>query len=478
MMVYRILRALGRLALRWFYRDIETVGLERLPQHGPALLASNHPNALVDALVIGCTLHRPVTLTAKATLLDQPITRVLLKLAGVVPLRRASDAQHGTRDAALDPARNAEAFSAVLDRLEAGGVVLLFPEGKSHSDPELAPLKTGLARIAMMARDDRRLESVPIFPIGLTFERKWEPRSRVLMHLGSPVTVDAAVPNVPDAVAALTRRVDVGLREVTLNFRTTDEARRVISISTILADVLDTFRPLHTPDPPLSDSVRVAQRISAIVPQLAQLAPAVNARVEHFLARLTSFETLLRTNGVSASDVQMSTRPTAGTWFVVRELAIASVAGPLALWGRVNHWLPLRIARSLALKISRTPDEPAMNTIVAGLVLVLAFYAAQISLVARTFNSIAAIVYAVSLPLSATWDFRYADRLRRGRMRVRTYLRFRHDTHLHRQLLDDLAWLRHEALELGSVLSDPAFQRQEVTPLRSGLDLTRVVDRR
>ena len=45
---------------------------ERLPDAGPVLLASNHPNALVDALVIGCTLRRPVTLTAKATLLENP----------------------------------------------------------------------------------------------------------------------------------------------------------------------------------------------------------------------------------------------------------------------------------------------------------------------------------------------------------------------------------------------------------------------
>jgi len=38
---YRILRALGRLALRWFYRDVEVVGIERVPVEGPVLLASN-----------------------------------------------------------------------------------------------------------------------------------------------------------------------------------------------------------------------------------------------------------------------------------------------------------------------------------------------------------------------------------------------------------------------------------------------------
>ena len=90
MIAYRILRVLGRLALQWFYREIEVVGMESVPVDGPVLLASNHPNALVDALVVCCMLPRPVVLTAKATLLENPITRLLVRMVGVVPLRRAS----------------------------------------------------------------------------------------------------------------------------------------------------------------------------------------------------------------------------------------------------------------------------------------------------------------------------------------------------------------------------------------------------
>jgi glycerol-3-phosphate O-acyltransferase/dihydroxyacetone phosphate acyltransferase len=449
---YRLLRALGRLALRWFYREIEVVGMERLPVEGPVLLASNHPNALVDALVVGCTLSRTVVLTAKATLLENSITRMLLRTAGVVPLRRVSDAVRPGGDGVLDPARNADAFATVLDVLEAGGVVLLFPEGKSHSDPALAPLKTGLARIATMARVERGLMTVPIIPIGLTFERKWEPRSRVLMHLGPPIVVGAG-DHEPNDVANLTRHVDAGLRAVTLNFRSTEEAHRVLSISTIIADLLDEFRPLHTPDPPLENQVRVAHRIAGIIARLSEIDPDVRPRVEQFLARLASFEGVIEANGITASDVQMSARATAGAWFVIREVLIAAVAGPFALWGRINHWAPLRIARSLALKMSRTPDEPAMNTIVAGLVLVLAFYITQVSIVAWWLGWAVAMVYAVSLPLSATWDFRYADRLRRGIARVRTYLQFRRDPDLHRCLLDDLAWLRDEAVALNALIA-------------------------
>ncbi len=264
----------------------------------------------------------------------------------------------------------------MLDALRAGRVVLLFPEGKSHSEPELAPLRTGLARMALMARDEHQIDALPIIPIGLTFERKWEPRSRVLMHLGTPIAIDKVLPNA-DQVAVLTSQVNARLREVTLNFPSAEDAKRVLTLSSVLAEVLDEFRPLGAPDPPLADSVKLAHRINAMTARLPELGSSVAARVETFLMRFAAFENITQQHAVAASDVQMSVALGPGAWFTVRELLIAIVAGPLALWGRINHWVPLRLARLLGKRNSRLPDEPAMNTIIAGLVLVLLFYAAQ-----------------------------------------------------------------------------------------------------
>lgn len=456
MIVYRILRAFGRLALRWFYRDVEVVSIEQLPVDGPVLMASNHPNALVDALVIGCTLERPVTLTAKATLMENPLTRALMRAAGVVPLRRASDerarlASESADTSPPDPSRNERAFAAVLEVLERGGAVLLFPEGKSHSEPALAPLKSGLARIAVMARDQRHIHPLPIVPIGLTFERKWEPRSRVVMYVGTPID-PSDVPNDAGGVAQLTERIELGLRRVTLNFETADDAQRALSISSVLAAVLDDFRPLHTPDPPFAQSVRLAQRVDVISAHLPHMNLALVERVDDFVKRLTTFEDRARKNAVSASDVQMNTAVAPGTWFVLRELAIAVATGPLAVWGRVNHWVPLRLARWMAAHSSRTPDDPAMRTIVAGLVLVLGFYVVQTAAVVLLAGWVLALVYAVSLPLSASWDLRYADRRRRAVARIRTYLRLRRDPALHEELVRDVAWLRSEAVALNAAL--------------------------
>src|SRR5512132_141687 len=102
--MYALLRAIAGVALRWYYRDIEIEGLSRVPRQQPLLLVVNHPNALVDALLVGWVIPRRVLITAKATLFRNPVAGALLRWLGVVPLRRASDeAPAASRP---DPARN------------------------------------------------------------------------------------------------------------------------------------------------------------------------------------------------------------------------------------------------------------------------------------------------------------------------------------------------------------------------------------
>src|SRR5215213_7418945 len=123
-MLYTVLRFIAGLALRWFYREVRAEGVERVPREGPVLLAVNHPNALLDILVPGWLLPRPLTLTAKATFFENPFTAPLFRAVGVVPLRRASDEAQAS-GGPVDRSRNAEAFAAILDALERGRAVLI-----------------------------------------------------------------------------------------------------------------------------------------------------------------------------------------------------------------------------------------------------------------------------------------------------------------------------------------------------------------
>lgn len=218
-MLYNFLRWIAGVALHWFYSDIRVIGHHNVPKDGPIIVAANHPNALVDALVASWILPRRLSITAKATLVENPVLAVLFRMLGIVPLRRVSDEQKKEVEGTLDPARNQGAFHRVLEVLRDNGVVLIFPEGKSHNEPTLAPLRSGLARIALQARDDYGIRGVQILPLGLKFEAKGEPNSVVIAEFGEPIRIDDLR---GAGVEQLTAEVEKRLRSVA-DFGSLDE---------------------------------------------------------------------------------------------------------------------------------------------------------------------------------------------------------------------------------------------------------------
>jgi CheY-like chemotaxis protein len=101
----------------------------------------------------------------------------------------------------------------------ANRAITIFPEGKSHSEPQMAELKTGAARIAFKAA--KRGAAVKIVPVGLTYGDKHRFRSEVLIDIGQPIEVKDYLPKSEgeevERVRQLTEKVADDLRGVTLN---------------------------------------------------------------------------------------------------------------------------------------------------------------------------------------------------------------------------------------------------------------------
>jgi len=310
--IYRLFRWFTGIALHWFYSTIEVIGRDRVPEFGPVLLAASHHNALVDCLIAGWIIPRRLTITAKATLMDNAFLAWLLPAVGVVPLRRFSDEKTARATGGISTERNADAFKSLLDALAQNRMVLIFPEGKSHSEPALAPLKTGIARIALEARDVRAIHDLQIVPLGLSFEDKGNPGTAVVAEFGEPVIMDEIGSM---GVESLTRLVE----------------RRLAAVSLKVPNV----SPNH-------ESIK----------------------------------------GYGAS---------------------RSLASPLAAWGELTHRYIINIARDIAVRRSRSPDDPAMLTIIFCLVLILLSYVIQFAVVMTLFGSWWASAYILSLATGAYW---------------------------------------------------------------------------
>jgi 1-acyl-sn-glycerol-3-phosphate acyltransferase len=439
-----------RMAVRWFYRGVEVEGLDRIPRHGPVILAANHNNAMVDALVIGAHVERRVQITAKATLLDHPMTRFVVHAVGIVPLRRARD--EAQRSGATLAGRNEGAFDAIVDTLRDDGMILIFPEGVSHNEPGLIPLRTGCARMALQALD-AGVPDVTIVPVGLTFEAKARPRSRVLLTVGIPIAASGAR-DTADRARELTAQVEAGLREVTLNFPSTDTARQVLDVSRTLSRLFGSTRPLDAAEVPLEVTVRVARQLEEVRQVLPGATPSVSGTVHDFLERLDRWHANAIRLGVSPAEVDMQTSLGSGVGFMAREGLLFLVAAPAAIWGRLNHVVPLRLALWIGRVTSRSPDEPAMHTLVGGFVLVLLVYLGLAGVVASRFGWGWALLYLATLPAAASIDLRLSDRWRALGRRARGFLALRRQPAEARALLQERAALRDEALRLERMLSD------------------------
>ena len=214
-----------RAASRWILPALSALcwGLSRIfyrlqvdgspvPSEGPVLLVANHTNSLVDPIVVTGTASRPIRFLAKAPLFDDARVGWLVKAAGAIPVYRKQD----------DPTvmgRNRNVFEAVCEALAKGAAIGIFPEGISHSDPSLAEIKTGAARIALGAYEQTG-EAFPIIPVGMVPERKQHFRSEMRAVIGQPIAwEDLAGRGTEDraAVEELTSRIGAGLRGVTLN---------------------------------------------------------------------------------------------------------------------------------------------------------------------------------------------------------------------------------------------------------------------
>jgi len=102
---------------------------ERVPLKGPLILASNHASYL-DPPLVGSGIHRGINYLARDTLFRYPGIGWLLRKWNSVPVDREGGGATGLK--------------AILDRLLAGGAIILFPEGTRTRDGKLQPARSGI----------------------------------------------------------------------------------------------------------------------------------------------------------------------------------------------------------------------------------------------------------------------------------------------------------------------------------------------
>ncbi|MCA9542249.1 MAG: 1-acyl-sn-glycerol-3-phosphate acyltransferase, partial [Myxococcales bacterium] len=312
---------------------------------GPVVLVGNHPNGLIDPVLVMRAAGRPVRFLAKHPLFKLPVIGQLLRWVRALPVYRAQDGASG--------AENRGTFAAVHAALGAGDCICLFPEGISHNEPTLQPLKTGAARMALGAEAESSVGlGVSVVPVGLIYRDKATFRSEVAIQTGEPIVLaadwrarHAAAPR--ETAQALTALIGERIRSVTLNLDAWADLPLLDLAGRIWRDADDP-----------------AVRLRAFAEGQRSFLAREPARIDALRLRVLAFAADLASLGLNAEHLDALDRPLnvgRALRFAGRQALALLIGLPVALLGAIAYFVPYQAVRLVAWALH--PDLDVVATV-------------------------------------------------------------------------------------------------------------------
>lgn len=431
---YRLVRAMIWCLLYLFYRRIDVVGRERIPPDGGVIVAANHHNSVVDAMLIIAIVPRAVTVLANAPLFRHPLVGPFLRLLGAAPVNRRLEAGD-------DPRKNEAMFAAAIDALRAGGVILIFPEGRTQPHPILLPLRTGAARLALGAGNATGGPCpVTLLPVGIVFHDPGTFRSAsAQLTIGTPVAT-------ADLVAAHRERPEDAVRAITARLAEAIGARIVEAedhYTLGLLAVLERAWREETarPGAPGPASGKTAEQSLAWKRRVMEAARYLSEREPHRVAELRRRIERYRVNldEVGITSEQLGQRYTARLVlsYVATNVLWLALGLPLACWGIACQVVPYWVTGQIVARLGRTLEEEATDKMAVGLVVYPLLWGVEGWLVWRLAGLGALVAFVLLLVPSGLLALVWRERLSRVARQAQAFFRFLADRDLHRRLLDE-----------------------------------------
>lgn len=482
-LLYRSLRRLIDLALDFYFVDIQVRGRSNIPDEGPVIFAANHPNSIMDTLILGTQTEREISYMARSGLFDNPLVAFIFNRTGVIPVYK-NPGEGGS---------NEDAFQRAYEVLADGGSIGIFPEGRNSEEREVLEIKTGTARIALNAARTYDYElPVKIVPTGLSYQNRDEFLSSVLVRFGEPIEIlDFAELHRSDereAVRVLTERIGDRLRDAASHI----EGRRVLDLvrdiheiygrhlmekviedresekreasfvfddlregeigdEALVEDLLesderrwrdrlfDQVRATIEPKTDLEKQFWLKQRIAKSVAYYEANHPDL---VQSMQSRVWRYKDHLRQVRLKS---EFFDRPPETLSFRMEALKFTLYALAFflpAAWGFIHNFVPYNLSKVAARQPKHEAQRAFAALLTGVLVFPLIYTAIAIGIWFWTGSEWATSLYVASLPVTGFFFFRYRRQL--GRYRSRILLRTLFQTES--KLLENLQREREELL--------------------------------
>lgn len=147
--------------------------------NGPLLIACNHPNSFLDAIIISSLFKRPVYSLARGDAFKNKWIAAILRSLKMLPVYRTSEGVENME-------HNYTTFKACKEIFKKNGIVLIFSEGRCINEWHLRPLMKGTARLAISSWEEGI--NLTILPTGINYQSFSVFGKNIHLNFGSIIT--------------------------------------------------------------------------------------------------------------------------------------------------------------------------------------------------------------------------------------------------------------------------------------------------
>lgn len=202
-MLYRILKFPAQVAFLFYCRQLRVNRRAFLQSNGPLLIAANHPNSFLDAIVIATLFKKPVYSLVRGDVYTNRFYSLLLNALNMMPVYRLSEGAENLQE-------NYSTFEKCREVFRQNGIVLIFSEGRCINEWHLRPLKKGTARLAISCWE----AGIPlrVLPTGINFSSFRKFGKNIHLNFDTPFENEFKhESNKAKAIAAFNHRLQTAL---------------------------------------------------------------------------------------------------------------------------------------------------------------------------------------------------------------------------------------------------------------------------
>jgi 1-acyl-sn-glycerol-3-phosphate acyltransferase len=178
-LLYNLLHFPAKIALLIWCKYLRINNTDILKSDGPLLIAANHPNSFLDAILLSSIFKQPIYSLARGDAFKNNFIAKILRALKMFPVYRVSEGVENLEE-------NYSTFKDCIDIFKKNGIVLIFSEGKCINEWHLRPLKKGTARLAITAWE----QNIPlqIIPLGINYHSFSDFGKIIHLNFGETIT--------------------------------------------------------------------------------------------------------------------------------------------------------------------------------------------------------------------------------------------------------------------------------------------------